>query len=313
MMLFSVLLSACSVAADESPQDARLTLDEIHLRDPFILPVKETGRYYLFGTRWTGEMPGFVVYSSPDLAVWEGPTRAFRPPEGFWADRDFWAPEVHPYRGKYYMFASLKAPGACRGTQILVAEKPEGPYRPHSADAVTPRDWECLDGTLFVDDEEKPWMAFCHEWVQISDGTICALPLRDDLRAAAGEPVQLFAASEAPWVFEFGIKRRGRVTDGPCMYRASDGSLLMLWSSFDPHGYCLGVARSASGALTGPWTQSPEPLYRDDGGHGMLFRTFDGQLMLVLHQPNKAPQERPRLFEVEEKEASLVLRPHTTP
>ena len=49
------------------------------------------------------------------------------------------------------MFASFKAAGVCRGTQILVADHPKGPFVPHSDGPVTPRDWECLDGTLYVD------------------------------------------------------------------------------------------------------------------------------------------------------------------
>jgi arabinan endo-1,5-alpha-L-arabinosidase len=43
-----------------------------------------------------------------------------------------------------------------------------------------------------------------------------------------------------------------------------------------------------------------EPLFAGDGGHGMLFRRFDRTLMLALHQPNRSPEERARLFEVED-------------
>ena len=44
-----------------------------------------------------------------------------------------------------------------------------------------------LDGTLFVDAGGKPWLVYAHEWVQIGDGTIEAMPLKDDL-SAAGPP-----------------------------------------------------------------------------------------------------------------------------
>jgi hypothetical protein len=39
----------------------------------------------------------------------------------------------------------------------------------------------------------------------------------------------------------------------------------------------------------------------------MIFRTFEGKLMLVLHQPNHGPDERPRLFTVQEREHTLVI------
>lgn len=37
-----------------------------------------------------------------------------------------------------------------------------------------------------------------------------------------------------------------------------------------------------------------------DGGHGMIFETFDGRKMFVLHRPNKAPDERANLTEIVE-------------
>ena len=39
-----------------------------------------------------------------------------------------------------------------------------------------------------------------------------------------------------------------------------------------------------------------EPLVYQDSGHGMLFRTFDGQLMMVLHRPFK--RARGKLYEM---------------
>ena len=158
------------------------------------------------------------------------------------------APEVHVYRGRYFLFASFKAQGVCRGTQILVAESPLGPFRPVSTKPVTPPDWECLDGTLFVTEDGNPWMLFCHEWVQVGDGEICALPLSKDLVSAAGEPTMLFRASQAPWIQQYESKgRKGYVTDGPWQHRLPGGELLMLWSSFSGDGYTIGVARSRSG------------------------------------------------------------------
>jgi len=293
-----------------------LTLDRIHLRDPYILPVPQEGKYYLFGTGWTlPDGPGFMVYTSTDLQAWHGPRPAFTCPDGF-SSVNYWAPEVHLYRGRYYMFATFfsKTEDSSRNTRILVAEEPGGPYRFHSPGPVTPRDWYCLDGTLFVDQEGLPWMVFCHEWVQIGDGSICAVRLSEDLRQSVGEPVVLFKASAAPWVTPIGTAPRGRVTDGPFLHRAANGDLLMLWSSFGEGGYKLAVARSESGVLLGPWTHPPKPLYEDDGGHGMLLLEFGGQLLLVLHQPNSQSRERPRIFSVHEHEqATLTLSPWPSP
>ena len=291
-----------------------ITKEQIQIRDPYVLTDEKNQCYYLFGSTdkniWTGQATGFDAYRSADLEHWEGPFPAFRPPEGFWSQTNYWAPEVHVYQGRYYMFATFKADGVCRGTQILVSDHPLGPYMPHSEGPVTPRDWECLDGTLHVDDEGQPWMVFCHEWVQVKDGTICAIPLAQDLSRAVGEPVQLFAASSAPWVEPVNSPRHGSgyVTDGPFMYRTGGGKLIMIWSSFRGGRYAQGMAVSESGGIMGPWRQIEEPLYESDGGHGMIFRTLDGRIMLALHTPNKTPDERAIFIELEETDGELRVR-----
>ncbi|MCL4247238.1 MAG: glycoside hydrolase family 43 protein [Anaerolineae bacterium] len=285
---------------------------DIHIRDPFVLPIMAENQYYLYGTTgpeaWTALATGIDYYTSTDLQNWNGPFPAFRPPAGFWSDRNYWAPEVRFYRATYYLFATFKAEGVCRGTQILAADSPRGPFLPISDGPITPRDWECLDGTLFVDATEQPWMVFCHEWVQVGDGEICALRLSDDLKTAVGQPQLLFRASEAPWAQEINSKgRRGYVTDGPWLHRLTNGELIILWSSFSSGGYTIGVAKSASGEISGPWQQVPEPLYSGDGGHCMTFRSFDGQLLLALHRPNPSPDERPQFIPLRENGSSLQI------
>jgi arabinan endo-1,5-alpha-L-arabinosidase len=289
-------------------------LSEITMRDPFVLPIREQGRYFLFGTTdpdcWRGPGIGFDAYVSSDLVNWEGPIPAFRPEPGFWATKNFWAPEAHFFNRKWYLFASFKADGFCRGTQVLVADSPEGPYRVHSPKPVTPADWECLDGTLHVDAEGEPWIVFCHEWVQVRDGEVCALELTPDLREAVGPPSLLFKGSDAPWTRA--IRRRDgsfdpgmRVTDGPFIHRDRDGRLLMLWSSFSDAGYAMGIARSENGKVLGPWVQEEKPLADSDSGHGMAFRAFDGKLFVTWHSPNETPNERPVFIEIEESSGSL--------
>lgn len=307
-----LMLVCCALTAADGGETALKTFAtrEIHIRDPFIVPVKEQGRYYLYGTNCT--LPGgvgFDTFWSTDLKTWQGPVPVFRPAPDFWAKENYWAPEVFFYKGKYYMFASFKAPNVCRATQILVADGPEGPFKVHSPKPVTPADWECLDGTLFVDADQQPWIVYCHEWVQIEDGAICAQKLTPTLDALAGEPAFLFKATEAAWAQRkgFGKPKSGYITDGPFLHRTKEGRLAMIWSSFAESGYALGVAWSESGLITGPWKQQAELLYAKDGGHGMFFRTFDGQLMLSIHQPNSRKNERPLFFTVEEKADGFAL------
>ena len=222
-----------------------------------------------------------------------------------------WAPEVHAYKGKYYLFATLHnpakrltttdttRPNLMRATIIAVSDSPRGPFTLMKLDApVTPPNFMTLDGTLYVDRAGKPWMVYAHEWIQKVDGTMEAIPLKDDLSDAAGEPIHLFKASDAPWInaqMTPDTRENHYVTDGPELFRTKNGTLLMLWASYmknelGRNGYVQTLARSKSGELKGPWEQL-EPLVGNDSGHGMLFRSFDGKLMLVVHQPF---QERAR-------------------
>ena len=69
----------------------------------------------------------------------------------------------------------------------------------------------------------------------------------------------------------------------------------------------MGIARSASGEIWGPWTHDDEPLFAGDGGHCMLFRSKEGKLLMALHSPNTPGMERPSLVEMVETEAGLTL------
>ena len=274
--------------------------DQINIRDPFVLA--RGGTYYLYGTRgatcW-GPADGFDVYRGKDLENWEGPFTCFRNDGTFWADRNYWAPEVHPWQGMYYMFASFKSETRRRGTAILRAGSPEGPFEPWSDGPVTPAEWECLDGTFHVSADGTPYMVFCHEWVQAGDGEIHAMKLTPDLREPAGKPFLLFRASEAPWSREIrhSSGKTGHVTDGPFLWRKEDGTLLCLWSGFSGKVYVQGLAESDNGEIDGHFIQK-EPLFTKDGGHGMLFRTPEGELRLALHSPNTHLAERPRFIPV---------------
>lgn len=291
-----------------------MQINDIQIRDPYVL--KENGKYYLFGSTdkdiW-GNLPseGFDAYVGNDLENWEGPYKVFQPTHDFWGKDNFWAPEVHKYQDAYYMFATFRGENRMRGTAILKSKEPLGPYEVWSDGAVTPKDWMALDGTLFVDDKGVPWMVFCHEWVQIKDGTICILELSKDLKEAVGEPITLFSSSVAAWSRTVESKSNqiiGYVTDGCNMHRMKNGKLLMQWSCMGKQGYCIGYAVSESGNLLGPWKQSEKPVYENDGGHGMIFTDYLGRLLLSIHTPNDTPHERAAFFELIETDEGIELK-----
>lgn len=150
-------------------------------------------------------------------------------------------------------------------------------------------------------------MVYAHEWAQKIDGTIEVLPLKPDLSGAAGAPRFLFKGSDAPWldaILPADTRELSYVTDGPELFRSKDGHLLMLWSSFGQGRYIETMARSKSGEIAGPWEQLP-PLLEVDGGQGMLFHSFGGQLLLVLHRTNTDPYAK--IYEIEDDGGHLAV------
>lgn len=269
-----------------------LKREEIRIRDPFILTDTENQCYYMYGT--TALEPHclkakntFSVYRSKDLEHFEEPKIIFDGSKvNFWADRDFWAPEVYRHNGKYYLFGSCKADGKCRATHIFVCDTPDGEFVPLTEKPITPEGWECLDGTFWVEDG-IPYIIFSHEWKQVIDGEIWAMPLSEDLKHTIGDPFMLFRASENPNVSP--SASGAYITDGPFMY-TENGRLCMVWSSLYQGRYLVLGAESDS--LKGKWIHSGS-RFDFDGGHAMLFQRLDGVRMISLHAPNKADFERP--------------------
>lgn len=279
---------------------------EINIRDPFVL--FEDGRYYLYGTRardFGRYVAGFDVYVSDDLENWSDPVECFNSVRHNMNRMVNWAPEVHKYKGSYYMFATFTRENGLRGTFTLKSETPTGPFVPHSKKAVTPEDWECLDGTLYISKSNKPYIVFCHEHTQIIDGTICYAELSSDLSEMKGEAVTLFKASSPYWA-DVTSADVHRITDGPFMYRTKTDELLMIWSTFIGGKYAECVVRFENGEI-GTAFEHLEPLITNDGGHGMLFRK-DGELYLTYHTPNQTDYERPVFRAVNDEGSFLTLK-----
>ena len=278
--------------------------EEINIRDPFV--VYENGKYYLYGTRansFGSNTRGFDVYVSEDLKDWSDPAECFDSGEYGLNTGVNWAPEVHKYKGKYYMFATFTQENGLRGTYSLCSDSLMGPFVPHSKGALTPNDWECLDGTLYVDEAGIPYLIFCHEHTQILDGTVCYARLNESLDALDGEVTVLFCASSYEMVTP--IQKNHFVTDGPFTYRSKTRELFMIWSSFVKGKYAEFVLKFKDGKL-GTEFEHMQPLLDNDGGHGMIFS--DGKnTYFTYHTPNKSLSERPEFCLIEDNGDSIRM------
>ena len=287
------------------------------LRDPFM--VTHNGVYYLYGT-------GVGISNSWDSTVWACLVNDSGSLNGEWkqtekivyevpknAVKQFWAPEVHRYKGSFYMISSYySSETEHRGSSVLKSDSPTGPFKEISNGHVTPHDLDCIDATLYVDKEGQPWLVFVHEWTCTDDGVgrMAAAKLSDDLSRLVSEPTELFRADSPSWTNQ-------RVTDGCFMYTTEQNEILMLWSNFTDDGnYSVGIAKSDNGRIDGNWKHQDSLLFtkktgeKFDGGHGMIFKDLDGRLFLCLHSPNSPCvecRERTVLIPVCEKNGTLEI------
>ena len=277
---------------------------DINVRDPYIL--YEDGTYYLYGTRGHSfgmHTGGFDVYVSRDLAEFSDPIPCFCS-DRFGLNREVnWAPEVHKHNGKYYMLATFTQENGLRGTYSLIADSPLGPFLPHSDGALTPKEWECRDGTLYIDPDDVPYLVFCHEHTQIIDGTVCYVRLSESLDASVGEVTTLFSASECPYADQH--ESGHFVTDGPFFHRTKEGELYMIWSSFIKGNYAEMLVRFRDGRL-GLHFEHLEPLIDSDGGHGMIFSS-GGDTYFTYHTPNVSGQEHPEFCRLSDSGTPAVI------
>ena len=313
LIAFAAAAFAGALAAAEAAAEAD---DGFRIRDPFVMV--HGGEYWLYEAKpWYGGKEVFVRRSA-DLARWSPRKVAMKVPKSV-NPTAVWAPEVHKFGGKFWLFTSItekkgegvrkmlpmgkiEKPGnlAPRGVWVFSSDSPKGPFKPVKTGPVPPPEWQTLDGTLYVEDG-TPYMVFCHEWCQTGNGTIEYAPLAPDFASFTAPPKRLLDARSA-------IPGAGPVTDGPFFHRsAKSGRLYLVWSNMvEGHGYCVLVRSSASGKIAGPWTKD-SLLFGRDGGHCMIFTDLEGRLRLALHQPNKAPFERMKLFDVEDDGENLRI------
>lgn len=296
-----------------------LKLNEIRMRDSFI--VAHNGIYYMYGT--IGERVGekrLYVYKSKDLEVFRDPEVIFELDKNSWGKGELWAPEIHFFNGKWYLFISIMGKNGLRGTQIAVSDAPDGVYTPVANRPATPLDKSCIDGTLYVENG-VPYIVYSRDWPDnfveekgVYVGQIFAQELSIDLSEPVGEAFLLFESDEAaisagrpakhPFLDKEEVIRYG--SDGPFLYTLESGRLLLLWSPIPNNNYVVASAYSDNG-IKGKFIHNETPIFDKHGGHAMVFTDFDGNKRMSFHWPEAYMQERTKLLTVKETETSLEI------
>ncbi len=267
--------------------NAQMMREDISLSDPFILADPISKAYYMTGT--AGDL-----FKSTDLELWTVLPWGLKTNDIDWvgvnhtspSPAQIWAPELYYKNGAYYNVVTFTNPNATtegtshprRSIHILKSDKPEGPYQkiPGSDNLYLPANKMALDGNIWEEDG-RLYLVYCYEWVQAGDGAIEYIELKPDLTGTIGESHHICKASDGrAW-------NTDAVTDGCFIFRTQTGRLGMIWTGWRSGNYVQGVSYSDNGKLDGNWSHEKCPITPDNYGHGMMFRNFDGQLLMSIH------------------------------
>lgn len=185
---------------------ARLPGPDISTADPFVF--RWNGKYYLYCTTGGGNCSCRV---STDLVNWELVENG-KDPTGycFYGISGVsvpWAPEVTYFDGKFYLITSPSG----QGHIIFEADRPEGPFT-----KVTGNMLECIDGSFFLDNDEK---AYC----TIANGSgIIVKRFNDDFLTVKEDRIDVLYAGS----------RVGRWNEGPYITQRY-GNYYLTWTGVD--------------------------------------------------------------------------------
>lgn len=257
-----------------------------NIGDPFI--VFDGNRYYMYATSF--DCSGFKVRVSDDLKTWEEVGVCLDLTDS-WAEKDFWAPEVIYYGGKYVMhYSARRKSDKSLRIGVAVSDSPQGPFVDRGV--MFDFGYAAIDGHVFIDEDKTPYLYYsrdCSENVVdgIHTSQIYVVKLNDDLTKVVSEPVFLFGATEE---FECKyFKPDWRWNEGPFMLK-KDGKYYLTYSGncYGTKEYCVCLALSdkpdGDFKKMGPILTYKDVVTDFSGpGHNAFFKDKDGKLKMTFH------------------------------
>jgi beta-xylosidase len=161
--------------------------------DPFVMRASD-GKYYCYPT---SSNTGYRVWFSEDMVNWSEVGHCYSVQEKSWGYKDFWAPEVVEYSGKYYMYYTARwSKNDSLRIGVAVSDAPTGPFTDVYDRPMFDFGYAAIDANVFIDDDGKKYLYFSRDCSEnIVDGRneshIYGIELNDDMISVKGEPVLL--------------------------------------------------------------------------------------------------------------------------
>lgn len=268
-----------------------VSVDAMNIRNPFIYLDKKTLTYYMTGD-------GGYLWISKDMHKWNGPYEILQLDSTMWMGGNpiIESPEIHLYKRKFYYVATFVRPDVVienvngqdikrSSCQLFVADSIQGPYKPIQAEKPLLRaDHATRNATFTTDEYGAGYIIYNHAWEQNNNETVQIIRLDDNFGQQIGEPYIMFKSSNIPLEKE----ERKPIAEGPFIFTTEEGMLGILFTTIINGEPCISVAYSQTGGLNGPWVIEPEPLLTGKYGQPVLFRDFDGSMVMLMHKDTVA-------------------------
>jgi beta-xylosidase len=244
-----------------------------YFADPFVL--RTSDGYVAIGTGSVVDGRAFQVLTSPDLVHWAAAGGALElTPEVRALGTDFWAPEVAPRDGRWWMYYSVGVGDVGHHVRVAVAAAPAGPYRDVGVD-LTPDERFAIDPHPFRDDDGTWYLFFAHDDLDGERvGTMLAVDVLRTPTAVAGRPRTILRPTDDWQIYQrerpmYGAVRDWHTLEGPFVRRYRQ-RYFCFYSGGSWLGETYGVAVAVAAHPLGPWA---------DLRPGALLRTVPGQVI----------------------------------
>lgn len=252
-------------------------------QDPFILLYKDTYYQYL----QSKDDMGYDVLISKDLQKWENSGRCLYKDDCM-GDKEFWAPEVVFYKGKFIMVYTANL-----HLGIAFADSPCGPFKQEEKKWLFEK--EAIDGHIFID-EEKLYLYNVFWGVQNNEcrEEIWGCELDEDFNPI-NNTLQCLIVPEKEWELI-----EGSVVEGPFILKHKD-KYYMTYSAnnFQCDNYAIGYA--VSNSPLGKYKKYDEnPIlissekFVSPGHNSFIKCNTDDSLYCVYHIHNSLTEVLPR-------------------
>ena len=299
MAIVWCLLMICSCKSSESDKTTEQEVDEslfknpIHTSGPDPWVWQEEDAYYLtFTTGYNLTLYRTEVMSDLSNAkkqvVWTPPATGPN-------SKNIWAPEIHRYDGKWYIYYAADGGDNLNHRMYVVVNENEDPFSGSWTDQGQldlPAGKWAIDGTLFEHNEQLYylWSGWEGDENGRQDIYICKM---DDPLTPVGDRI-LLTLPEFDWETN---DVSPTVTEGPQILKHGDKIHLIYsagacWTD----GYALGMLSTSIDAdLMNPesWTKSEEPVFAQNPagnafgpGHNSFFKSKDSSEDWIIYHAN---------------------------